>query len=64
MKKEEEEPDVDADKIKAQSKLIFKYRDLLKAKVSKKDLIYLLEANEQEIPQGEERVWKRVMCIF
>lgn len=44
------------DKIKKQNKLIYKYRDQLKNVLKKKDLQYLLEYNDQDIPSGEDRV--------
>jgi hypothetical protein len=44
------------DKIKEQSKLMYKYRDQLKKALRKKDLQYLLEYNDQDIPSGEDRV--------
>lgn len=44
------------DAIKKQNKLMYKYRDQLKKALKKKDLQYLLEYNDQDIPPGEERV--------
>jgi hypothetical protein len=44
------------DKIKEQNKLMYKYRDQLKKVLKKKDLQYLLEYNDQDIPSGEDRV--------
>ena len=50
MKSDEE------DAIKKQNKLMYKYRDQLKNVLKKKDLQYLLEYNDQDIPSGEDRV--------
>jgi uncharacterized protein with gpF-like domain len=44
------------DAIKKQNKIIYKYRDQLKKVLKRKDLQYLLEYNDQDIPSGEERV--------
>jgi hypothetical protein len=44
------------DKIKKQNKLIYKHRDQLKKVLKKKDLQYLLEYNDQDVPSGEDRV--------
>ena len=44
------------DAIKKQNKLMYKYRDQLKKVLKKKDLQYLLEYNDQDIPSGEEPV--------
>jgi poly [ADP-ribose] polymerase len=44
------------DAIKKQNNLMYKYRDQLKKILKKKDLQYLLEYNDQDIPSGEERV--------
>jgi len=44
------------DAIKKQNKLMYKHRDQLKTLLKKKDLQYLLEYNDQDIPSGEERV--------
>lgn len=35
---------------------MYKYRDQLKKHLAKKELQFLLEYNEQEIPSGEEKV--------
>ena len=35
---------------------MYKIRDQLKKHLSKKDLQYLLESNDQEIPVGEDKV--------
>jgi len=51
------------DAIKKQNKLMYKYRDQLK-KVLKKDLQYLLEYNDQDIPSGEERVCIAFCYLF
>lgn len=42
--------------LKEQSELIFNYRDQLKTNLKRKDLQYLLEYNDQEIPAGDEQV--------
>ena len=44
------------DAIKKQNKLMYKYRDQLKNVLKRKDLQYLLEYNDQDIPPGEDRV--------
>jgi hypothetical protein len=48
--------------IKDQSKLMYKYRDQLKKHLKKKDLQYLLEYNEQDVPSGEDRVRVPFSC--
>ena len=42
--------------LQEQSKLIWKYRDLLKNNLSKVNMHQLLEANDQKIPKGEASV--------
>jgi hypothetical protein len=43
-------------KIKEQNKLMYKYRDQLKKDIVKKDLQYLLQYNDQDMPTGENEV--------
>uniref|UniRef100_A0A2Z5U1X2 Poly [ADP-ribose] polymerase n=1 Tax=Reticulitermes speratus TaxID=60591 RepID=A0A2Z5U1X2_9NEOP len=52
------------DKIKEQNKLMYKYRDQLKKVLKKKDLQYLLEYNDQDIPSGEDRMLDRLSDIM
>ena len=57
IKKEEAGPSSGPDRaqLKKQSQLIFGFRDKLKS-LGKSEMQLLLEENEQDIPQGEERV--------
>lgn len=50
LSKEEEEA------MKKQNKIMFGYRDNLKAQLKKKDLVRLLEYNDQGVPAGPEQV--------
>lgn len=65
VKKLKEEPKDEVDKaedskkekdLQDQNKIMYKYRDSLKDKLKKSELISLLEYNEQEVPAGEDRV--------
>jgi hypothetical protein len=42
--------------MKEQNKKMYKLRDQLKKELKKKDLQYLLEHNDQDVPVGEEKV--------
>ncbi|XP_046383121.1 poly [ADP-ribose] polymerase [Ischnura elegans] len=60
VKKPKVESGVDENEMKKQSKTMFTYRDKLK-KLSKKELQFLLENNDQEIPAGESAILD-VLC--
>ncbi|PSN54639.1 Poly [ADP-ribose] polymerase [Blattella germanica] len=57
-------PSKEEEEVKEQSKLMYKIRDQLKKHLSKKDLQYLLESNDQEIPVGEDKLLDRLADIM
>uniref|UniRef100_A0A7R8Z663 Poly [ADP-ribose] polymerase n=1 Tax=Timema douglasi TaxID=61478 RepID=A0A7R8Z663_TIMDO len=59
-KKVKTEQSYDEGKLKEQNKIMFKYRDNLKRKLKKRDLVQLLEHNNQEVPSGEETMLDRL----
>jgi len=52
------------DEIKKQNDLMYKYRDQLKKDLTKKDLMFLLKYNYQDIPSGEDRVCIAFCYLF
>lgn len=52
-------------KCREQNKIMFKYRDVLKANLNKKQLVEILKYNKQEIPAGEETVliYSQTYCM-
>lgn len=59
-KKEDEVDGIDKNKVKKQSDILFKYRDLLKTNLKRSNLKFLLEYNDQDVPEGDEPALDRL----